>query len=153
MARNHTWAGLPAGPRRGKNATTRVDAEPEDEMRPAIRAAAFLTVAASSLLIGGLAMSDPAAAFHVERSPDFPLCSVWFNEQGKPLRNKFGREIAQEVPCPGQQGGRERYKAYAGATANTLVIRDETHHAECALSLAPGSTTVMVQTVCQALAR
>ena len=88
-------------------------------MKTAIRMTAGATASALSLMLGCLIVSEPAAAFHVERSPDFPACNVWFNEQGKPLRNKFGREIAQEVPCPGQQGGRERYKAYAGAITNT----------------------------------
>ena len=117
------------------------------------RIIALAAAAAVSLSLASLATAGHAEAFEVGRSQDFPTCNIWYNSQGKPLRNKFGREIAQEVPCPGQQGGRERYKAYAGAMANTLVIRDETHHAECALALAPGSTTVMVQTVCQELAR
>ena len=120
-------------------------------MRTATRITALWTAAAVSFPLASLVASGPAAAFHAGRSPDFPICNIWFNDQGKPLRNKLGREIGQEVPCPGQQVGRDHYRVLAGAATNTLVIRDETRRVECAMSLAPGSATVMVPTVCRPL--
>ena len=108
-----------------------------------------LAVAALLPLVS-IAAPRTAAAFQAGQSPDFAGCNVWFNDQGKPLRNKLGREIGQEVPCPGQAVRHDAYKVFPGAAKNTLVIQDETHQLECVLALAPGSSTVVVPTACRA---
>ncbi len=108
-------------------------------------------VAALAALVplSSLAASGPARAFQVGQSPDFTACAIWFNDQGQPLRNKSGREIGRQVPCPGQERKRDSYEVLPGEGQGTLVIRDASHHFECILVLAPGSATVMVPKVCQ----
>ncbi len=97
-----------------------------------------------------LATTAPSAAraFQAGRSPDFTTCNVWFNDQGQPLRNKQGREIGQEVPCPGQVR-HDAYRVFPGAD-NTLIIQDQTHQLECVLALVPGSTTIVAPKSCKA---
>lgn len=94
--------------------------------------------------------ATPAAAFTVGESADFKGCAIWYNDQGQPLRSKAGREIGRKVPCADGAQNRDSYEVLFGEAPNTLVIRDDTHHVECILQLAPGSSTVMVPKVCQA---
>ncbi len=108
-------------------------------------------ILAALLPLVPIAAAHPAAAFQVGQSPDFSACNIWFNDQGKPLRNKQGREIGQQVPCQGATGRQDSYSVTLGTARNTLVIRDETHQLECVLALAPGSTTIVVPTGCKAL--
>ena len=112
----------------------------------------ILTLAALAALVSlsSLAASRPAEAFQVGQSPDFAACAIWFNDQGQPLRNKSGREIGRQVPCPGQERKRDAYEVLPGETPGTLVIHDASHHFECILVLTPGSATVMAPKVCQA---
>ena len=106
--------------------------------------------AAGLSLLATLASAQPAAAFRIGQSPDFPGCAVWLNDAGQPLRARTGREIGRKVPCLGRAQNRDAYETLFGEAPGTLVIRDSTHHVECLMALAPGSTTVMVQKVCQA---
>ncbi len=91
----------------------------------------------------------PALAFQVGESPDFKGCAIWFNDAGEPLRNKAGREIGRKVPCGEGTHNRDTYEVLFGEEKGTLVIRDASHHFECILRLAPGSTTVVVPKICQ----
>lgn len=95
------------------------------------------------------AAATPAAAFKVGESADFKGCYIWFNDRGEPLRSSAGREIGRKAPCAVGTHSRDTYEVLFGEAADTLVIRDATHHVECVLKLAPGSATVMVPKVCQ----
>jgi hypothetical protein len=106
---------------------------------------------ASLALLGAscLAAASPAAAFKVADSTDFKGCAVWTNDAGEPLRNRQGREIARKTPCGEGTHNRDVYEVLFGEKPGTLVIRDASHQFECILELAPGSSTVMVQKICQ----
>lgn len=101
------------------------------------------------LNVSCLAAATPAAAFKVIESTDFKGCYIWSNDAGEPLRNRQGREIGRKAPCGVGTHNRDVYEVLFGEQPGTLVIRDATHQFECILELAPGSTTVMVQKVCQ----
>ena len=103
---------------------------------------------ASLLPLLAIVAPSAAEAFQAGRSPDFTTCNIWFNDQGEPLRNRQGREIGQEVPCPGQVR-HDAYKVFPGA-GNTLIIQDQTHQLECVLALVPGSTTIVAPKSCKA---
>ncbi|RYC33112.1 hypothetical protein D3273_04345 [Lichenibacterium minor] len=103
----------------------------------------------TALLAGSCLAATPAAAFKVAESTDFKGCAVWTNDAGEPLRNRQGREIARKAPCGEGTHNRDAYEVLFGEAAGTLVFRDATQEFECILELAPGSSTVMVQKICQ----
>lgn len=109
-----------------------------------------IAAAAALAALVAAAGAGPARAFQVGSSSDFPNCRIWLNEQGQPLRNVRGREIGRKVPCANDAPHRDAYEALPGAAAGTLVVRDASHRVECLLALRPGSSTVMVQKLCQA---
>ena len=108
----------------------------------------IMITTASLLPLLTIVAPSAVEAFQAGQSPDFTSCNIWFNDQGQPLRNKQGREIGQEVPCAGQPR-HDAYKVFPSA-GNTLTIQDQTHHLECVLALAPGSTTIVVPKSCKA---
>ena len=115
-------------------------------------AARRLASATASLVLFGascLAAASPAAAFKVADSTDFKGCAIWTNDAGEPLRNRQGREIARKTPCGQGTHNRDVYEVLFGEAAGTLVIRDASHQFECILELAPGSSTVLVEKICQ----
>ncbi len=114
------------------------------------RIAALIAGSAALVPLSWIVTAAPAAAFQVGQSADYPACAIWLNDQGQPLRNKAGREIARKVPCSTDSPHRDVYEALPGEAPNTLVIHDASHHVECLMVLAPGSTTVMTQKMCQA---
>ena len=118
-------------------------------MQTAFRRIASVAALAALVPLCSVAAARPAEAFQVGPSPDYPGCSVWLNDQGQPLRNRSGREIGRKVPCAGGGHNRDVYEVLPGEAEGTLVIRDASHHVECILALAPGSTTVLTQKACQ----
>lgn len=119
---------------------------------PNVRPIAGPAALTAVILLAPILASGPAAAFQVGRSPLVPACSIWLNDQGQPLRSRAGREIGRKAPCGGDSRNRDTYETLPGEARGTLVIRDSTHHVECLMVLAPGSTTVLVQKACQGYA-
>ncbi len=121
-------------------------------MPPAFRRLLSAAALAGVVPLATLAATAPAAAFQVGESPDYKGCAIWFNDAGQPLRNKQGREIGRKSPCGDGTHNRDTYEVLFGEAKDTLVIRDATHHFECILELAKGSSTVVGPKVCQAWA-